>query len=541
MLRHLRLKNLVLVDSCEIALGPGLNIISGETGAGKTALTSAIGLILGQRADLSSIRKGEDLAIVEAAFDIQNLPEVQQLLEKSHLDFDPSELLIIRREISREGKNRALINCQMVPLPILQAIGRELIDLIGQHSHQALRTSEQHRAIVDLFANAKEEILHFKEAWQEEKRLHEELETLLASEKKRQQELEHAYDQLKELESAQLKSGEEESLLEEHHRIAHTQELSEKIQAIVAALTSPLLPRVKQLRQSVNSLLAIDASLKEPADLFQEAAVALDETSHLLSIYLNKLEADPQRFLFLEERLAAIQKIKRKYGQSVEEIQAYQSELEKKVSLFENLDQEIEKRKKTLDTAASHTKAVAARLTEKRVRAAKELEALLTKSLRSLNMPHANLSIEVKPQPRSQMGEDQVHFWLQANKGEASILVKDSSSGGELSRLLLAIKSVLAEKNDTPTLIFDEIDANVGGETATIIGETLHALGRCRQVLCITHFPQVASKGDMHFRVLKEEQEGRTLARITSLSQKEREKELLRMLGGTNLLMRAKP
>lgn len=519
MIKHLILNNLVLVDSCEIHFGPSFNVVTGETGAGKTALIEAIDLALGGRADTSVIRKGCDRAFVEIAFDIEHL----DVLEEAGITLDKGEYLVIRREIAREGKNRAFVNCRMAPLPLLQKIGNALIDLIGQHAHQTLRTADSQRALVDRFGDV--QLGPFQQAYEQEKSCQKRLDELS---KVTSRDEEMWRFQLDEIQSVGLKDGEEEALFEKHHRLAHSNELSEKIDMMIKGLSESSLPQLACYSKACGSLL------KDTSALIHDAQVSLAEALRTLQSY--DLENDPQSFQALENRLSDISRLKRKYGQTFAEIEAYRQKLCFELSRLENLSEEIEKAQKELKKAHEETDKAAHALSLKRKQAAAALQKTLTEQLQSLNMPGAELIIEISPQARQQSGDDLIQFFLKANQGEHPGLVKEHSSGGELSRLLFAIKIALAEKNDTPTLIFDEIDANVGGKTAAIIGEKLHELGKCRQVICITHFPQVASKSDCHFSVQKTEKDGRTLTEIKPLSKKEREQELLRMIGGKSIL-----
>jgi DNA repair protein RecN (Recombination protein N) len=522
MIRHLYLKNVFLIESCRIDFEPGFTILSGETGSGKTALIQALALALGQRADSSCIRKGETQALIEAAFDIEHLQSVKELLEEAGIAHDAGEYLIIRREISSQGKNRAFLGSQMAPLPLIQQIGNKLIHLIGQHSYPQLKTSEAQIQILDLFADVS--LLPFQSAWAQEKALRDKLEEQKSLNAKKERELDTYRTQWQELEEANPQEGEEEKLFADYQRLSSSQELKEKIGTLHQGLLSFPLPRYKN---TCDSLSAIDPALKEPATLLQEAHIALQETHHLLSSYLDRLEHDPKHFLHLEERLTLLNRLKRKYGDP----HAYKKELQEKLHSLENLDEEVEKTSRDLKEAENKTSTHCSALTKKRKTAAAQLAKTLTTALQTLNMPGAELTIEILSQPRCRTGVDLIHFWLKANKGESPVLVKESASGGELSRLLLAIKTTLAEKNDTPTIVFDEIDANVGGTTATLIGQQLHTLGTCRQVICITHFPQVASQADHHLCVHKQEQKGRTLTTIHPLNKQERTQELERMSG----------
>lgn len=531
MINHLSLKNLVLVDTCTLDLLPQFTALTGETGAGKTALIEAIDLALGARADSTMIRKGEEKASVEAAFDISKLPETQKLLNDAGISYSSDEELIVRREITREGKNRAFVNGQLTPLPLLQKIGATLLELVGQHAYHSLTSADAQRTIIDQFAELTPLLLQFQQAHEEEKDLKMKLSALLLQESQRKKEEEKLRSQLEEIASVKLKSGEEEEITEEHKRLAHAQEILEKLSPIIQTLSN-FLPHLSRFHKSCDSLTEYDPRLVTPATLLHEAAIAAAEAYNELQNYADKLDKDPKRFAFLEERLAAIDSLKRKYGATSEEIQQFQHCAQHKLDQLENLSDEIDDVRAKIKEQEQISAQLASELTLKRKAAAERLAKSLTQSLQSLNMQSAEVTILVQPAPRTQSGDDTVQFWMRANVGEQSVLIKDHSSGGELSRLLFAIKTTLCEKNQTPTLIFDEIDANVGGKTASVIGEQLKKLGTHRQVICITHFPQVASKADHHFSVQKSEINGRTITTIQPLSQNEREAEILRMLGG---------
>lgn len=522
MIKSLHLKNLVLVESCEINFESGFSVISGETGAGKTVFVHAISLALGERADATLIRQGEEKAFIEIAFDCENAPKVQAILNEAGIEFDQEDLLIIRREIVRNGKNRAFINSQLAPLPLLQKLGDALVDLVDQHAHTTLRSSESQRHLIDLFGKIDSD--SYRQCYEIENQLKENLESLIAKLAEKEKETERLKIQWEDYQTLKLEPGEEEAVTEEHNRLAHFQQISEKMHQLHQGLSS--IP-IHRLCQTSESLTPFDSKLNEPNDVLKQAQIAIQEAISFYHGYLNKLENDPYRFQYLEERLAQIHRFKQKYGKTFDA-----ALLQEKLNEFELLEQRIEEMKTTLQKAQKNTDEQCSLLTEKRTSSAGTLQTELTHTLKSLNMPECEVKIDITKTHRTKQGEDQIDLWLKANKGEAFCLVKESSSGGELSRMLLAAKTVLAEKNDTPTLIFDEIDANVGGETASLIGEKLKFLGTCRQVFSITHFPQVATQADHHIRVQKGEKEGRTVAELEILPKKEREKELLRMMGG---------
>ena len=309
MIKHLILNNLVLVDSCEIHFGPSFNAVTGETGAGKTALIEAIGLALGDRADSGLIRKGCERAFVEIAFDIETLPHIKETLEEAGLSIDSEEYLVIRREISKEGKNRAFVNCRMAPLPLLQKIGAELIDLIGQHSHQTLRTADSQRALVDLFGSLKDSLKTFQTAFAKEKALQKKCEELQLLSADREREEDTWRFQLTEIETVGLKKGEEEAVYEKYQRLANSQELTEKIDMMIKGLSdspSAILPQLGRFNKTCESLLSYDRALSEASSLIHEAQIALTEALRTLQSSSDNLESDPNAFQTLENRLSAI-------------------------------------------------------------------------------------------------------------------------------------------------------------------------------------------------------------------------------------------
>lgn len=508
MLRLITIQNLILIDSCKLEFKKGLTIITGETGSGKTAFIQAISLCLGERGDSSLIRKGEDKAIVEAYF---------------------TDGLCIRRELVRNGKNRCFIDDEMVSLSVLQERGKNLIDVITQHENKELLSAEYHREIVDLYASI--DTSAFLASFRKQKTLEEKLLELEAGLSQKEREEEFIITQLKELEATKdFKDDEEELLFEEYKKLASLNELTEKIYLILQSLDNSL-KETARAKSLIDNLVRIDKVLGAPAEQLSSSLSDHKEASRFLDSYLNSLENDPKRFAYLEERLSLIAKLKRKYGNSLPEIQNFKNGLKEKLKFFETLEITLSQIKEELAQTQRETLILAQNLTQARESVSVVLQEKITLSLQELNITDALFQISLTRQPLCPSGQDHIEFYLKTNKGEPLLKVKECSSGGELSRLMLAIKTTLSEKNNTQTLIFDEIDANVGGKTASIVGEKLHSLSECRQVLCITHFPQVAIHADNHIRIYKQETDNRTIALIENLNKKAREEELARMKG----------
>lgn len=535
MLKELRISNIILIESTEIMFAQGLNVLSGETGSGKSALMNALSLIMGERADTGIIRRGAEKGIVEALFDIEGFPELKLILEEGGIDHDEGEPLLIRREVNANGKSRSFINNQGAHVGLLRKVGEVLADIVGQHANQKLLSTDKHREIVDLYGNLGSEADKFARSWEKENAIRSQLDTLIANEAQRLREVEVCRMELEELQEANLKEEEEEKLFAEYTLLANVEEIAQKAGEITNALSGErqaILLLLNRYKASFEQLVRLDPSLADTAKSYENAVIELQEVAHELRNYRSKLEANPDRTSKINERLSLITRLKRKYGSSVTEIKAYQAKAEKRLYELENVDTQIDELQAQLKILEEANHLLSKQLTEKRKAAAKALEKAVVIQLRSLNMPKADFQVEITSQNRTRHGDDRIEFFMIPNVGEHRISIKDCASGGELSRVMLAIQALLAGKAKIPILIFDEIDANIGGETAVIVGEKLHKIGSQHQVICITHFPQVAKQADHHLQISKIEKEGRTLTVLKVLKEDEREVELARMMGG---------
>lgn len=527
MLKRLDIENLVLLQKAHLNFDAGFTIITGETGSGKTILLQALRYVTGERADAEAVRAGAAKAVIEAEFEPAKRGLIETCLEEAGIEWEPNSPLLLKREISREGRNRAFINCQMVTLSLLQKIGDQLIDFTDQHAHHELRKPPKQRLLIDLFGSLIPLVQESKNTREVLKQIDERLDSLRQSAAAKDKELEKIQMAIEEISSANLKTQEEEIVSSEHHRLAHAQELTEKTSQLIHLLENPPFALIVQSRKTqtlLQQIATIDSSLESLVTISQEITLNLQELHRSLSSYLSQVEADPKRLEYLEERLSLLDKLKRRYGNPLAHLQELKQQEHKLCSYeeeIEALEQEREKAAKIASISA-----------EKRFAARKQTSILLeqktTEILRDLNMPFAKFSIELT----YSFSEDEIAFLLQANPGQPGGAIQEFASGGELSRLMIALQSALAEKHPTPTIVFDEIDANIGGETATIIGKTFQRLGIQRQVLAITHFPQVASQADHHFLIGKQLSESGTLTTVEALQKDWRAKELLRMLGG---------
>ncbi|MCK4933950.1 MAG: DNA repair protein RecN [Simkaniaceae bacterium] len=532
MLKYLKLTNMILIDHSEIEFQKGLNILSGETGAGKTILLQALDLVFGKKTDTSVIRSEKDRAIIEAAFEIQSLPKLHAILESSGILVNPEEYLIIKREIPKIGNTRTFINSQMVTLAFLEQIKTHLFEIASQNYGIRLRSNDFQREILDTYAKLEMDVQEYKNLSEQNTKRQTELSELQEEKNQSSLEIDRLSMQYQEICDADIKDSEDDELFSEYSKLANSQEISGKIEEIQKTISSQV-DALVYAQKALEKLLLKDEALIEPFQLINSSSVNISEATFFLSQYLDNISYDPKRLDFLEKRLSLIDKFKKKYGGEISSVKTFQLELANKLSSFALIDQKIEDAELKYREAKSLWEHSSSSLSKKRKSAANLFEKALTKELQELNMKGALLSILIKKVSPTSTGEDFISFDLSANIGEQSIPVKDKSSGGEISRIMLAIKTLLAEKEQTPTILFDEIDANIGGETASFVGEKLEKISQTRQVICITHFPQVASKASYHLKIHKQEKQGRTETFITPLNEISRQKELVRMLGGT--------
>lgn len=527
MLHLLRIKNLILIDYEEISFSEGLNILTGESGSGKSAILSALGLILGRKAQQELIREGEPSAWVEALFTLSK--DVHEILEEENISFVGESRLSIRREISRNGKSRCFIQDQLVSLASLKKMGASLCQMADQNSHEDLGSETYQRTLLGKFAGISEKEKAFEKNYQKEKLLEKNLQELILRREKEKRDKEIWEKDLQEIEESKIKEGEEEEISKEHHLLTHAAEIREKTDAMYGALQDPLLSRLAKIEQISLSCALIHPRLKEVSDLLKGARLELQEAAHLLQHTQGLFERDPEKLSMIEERLKQIEILKRKHG-SLSAIEEKKKEIRSYLDAIASSAEKIEEIQETLIALKKENDALCLFLREKRKAAAPALAKKVSEELASLNLGKAQFQIEIEPASRTSFGEDKVLFLFSANEGSPKP-VGHVASGGELSRLLLAFHMALAEKTESSSLIFDEIDANVGGKSAVMIGEKLQALSKFSQILSVTHFIQVAKCAHAHFLVKKEEKMGRIVTRVEKLSEKAREEEFQRMVG----------
>lgn len=524
MLLHLKIRNLILIESAEVAFGEGLNIITGETGAGKSALLTALRLILGERSDSSWIGRWGDVASVEAALLSPLIPE--ELLAPPQ-----KGPLILRRELYRSGKGRVFADDQQISLGTLKKITAKY-ELIDQSSSAKLRSLDFQRECLDIFSDSFMLSALFAKTFSQETELKNEQEKLVLKKERRDLELRWLEKDLALLDEGNWK--EETKLSDEHRLLCHSQDLLEKlgeIQSLLFEGPSPLLFSLKQAASKLESLSRIDPKLEKGASFFRSASVEMEEGGAFLSSYLDRVDTDPAKIAALEVELSKIEEIKRRFGKTQEEISQKRSQIVLEIEELLTLEGRQKALQEEILSLQAKRKGLGEELSALRKKGGLELSTLATKELKDLNLPHAHLSIELIEKEPSSRGNEEVVFSFSANKGKLLEPLSVAPSGGELSRLLLALKIALCEKENFSSIVFDEIDSNVGGRSATILGKKLLELSKKRQVIAVTHFIQVAKEADCHILVYKVETLESAKTKIRKLAPGEKDLEYARMLG----------
>jgi DNA repair protein RecN (Recombination protein N) len=543
MLEELQIRNFALIDELDLRFEPGLNVITGETGAGKTILMAALELAVGGKASADVIRTGEEEATIEAVFALRGGPLRERLTAAGYAG--NGDELLVRRALARSGRNRVQLNGVLATLAVLESIGDCLIRVYGQHEHHTLRQSETHLGLLDAFAGHVDRLAAMGERFGAYCELAERLRRLLTGKETARARVELLRFQVKEIADAALVAGEEEALRQEKQVLSAAEKLAEAArfgeQTLYEGETAAA-ATIRKLSSRLGELVETDPRLGEIAKLVEESSTLVEEAGWRLREYAEKIVVDPEQLEGVEDRLVEIGKLKRKYGESVDAILAFQAAAAGELADLDLGEEGLAALE--AETAGAETVAwqAAAALTQSRRAAGKRLQSRIVEELAALGMKDARFEVRFAPEPvaLSARGTDSVEFYFSANPGEDPRSLARVASGGELSRIMLAIKSVALEEADSPTVIFDEVDAGIGGAVAEVVGRKLAALGRARQVLCITHLPQIAACADHHFAVEKTTAKGRTRSTARKLAADERPEEIARMLGGVKVTAEAR-
>jgi len=555
MLTTLRIKNLALVADLTIELQPGYNVITGETGAGKSILIGALNLVLGERADRSLIRSGADNCSVEAVFDIARLDApIGAFLEENGLEPCEEKQLVLKRSFTHSGTNRQFINGSPASLNTLSALGQWLVDIHGPHEHQSLLSPARQLGILDAFGDLVQQREAFASLVRNRATLRAQKTALIVDEKRYAHQLDLLRFQVQEISAARLAPGMDEEIEQEHRRVSNAARLLELAQAglnLLAENENALLSQAGILGRSLQELQRVDPSAGALVALHEQAVALQRELQNELSHYSDKIDLDSSRLAQLEEMLNRIQSLKRKYGPSLTEVMAFEVEARRKLQTLESRDAELARLNAELEKLETEIGSAGQTLSAKRRRAIPPLTRAVVQQLADLGFKQSHFEISLGSLEKaedaahvqfekqvSHSGFDAIEFQFAPNPGEPSRPLRAIASSGELARVMLALKTVLTTEDQVPVLVFDEVDANVGGETANAVGEKMRQIARQRQVLCITHLPQVAASASAHYVVVKQLSAGRTVSEITLLKENERVSELARMLGGQSEVAR---
>lgn len=560
MLRFLNIANFALIDSLQIEFQPGLNVLSGETGSGKSIIIDALGLLLGERGTSDMIRTGESKAFVEGVYEFQGNTPLMTLLADSGIETSEEDL-IIRREITSNGRGRVFVNNQVVTLSLLKAIQPHVVDIHGQGEQQSLLSTDTHLNVLDAFAGASSLRASVSQAYDELSRLLKELEVNRQSESERLKALDMIDFQLGEIEQANLTESEDTELETERLKLVNAEKLTtlcDEIYQHVYEAENSALTRISAVHRKLSDLAGLDPVFQSQLDQLANVKYILDDISFVISDYSQNIQHSPERLQFIEDRLEEIRRLKRKYGASISEILAVRDKLLEQKSSLLHSEETGKKLESELAKALERYQKVANEISELRRQAVTKLEKAVTRELSAVALGSAQFSVQFSSQNGShvsaklseylgrtmdefgRLGKETVEFFFTANKGEELKPLKSVASGGELSRLMLVLKTVTAPTLFPRTLIFDEIDSGIGGRVAEAVGQRLKKLAKTNQVLCITHQSQIARYADTHLLVSKEVSGNRTVTRLTTLDEDGRIDELVRMIGGSTATLAAR-
>ena len=544
MLITLRIKNLALAADVTLDLQPGCNVITGETGAGKSILIGALNLILGERADRGLVRSGSDSCSVEAVFDVTRLAApLPAFLDENGLDPCEDGQLVLKRTLATSGTNRQFVNGSPTTLAALVAIGEWLVDIHGPHEHQSLLQPAKQLAILDAFAGLESERDKFSELARRRSEILAAKTALIVDEQTYARQLDLLRFQTGEISTARLQAGEDEQIEQDYRRASNSARLLQLGQSALDLLSendSSLLTQAGAVGRALHELQRLDPGAGEILSRHEQSVAALREVQSALTHYLDKVESDPDRLREVEERLNVIQSLKRKYGATLADVIAFGAQAEETLRGLEQRDAELSRLDDQLRRADADLAHAGTALTSRRRKAIPQLCHAAMRQLADLGFKQSRFDVALATDtpaaeaksPIPLTGFDTIEFQFAPNPGEPAKPLRAIASSGELARVMLALKTVLAAEDKIPVLVFDEVDANVGGETANAVGDKMRQIARQRQVLCITHLPQVAAAASAHYAVTKHVRAGRTVSEIQLLDQKERVTELARMLGG---------
>jgi len=538
MLQSISIQNYALIDTLDIAFDKGFSVITGETGAGKSIILGAIGLLLGQRADVKAIKNGASKCVIEAHFNISSY-QMQPFFEGNELEFDPNEC-ILRRELQASGKSRAFINDSPAPLALMKELGEQLIDVHSQHQNLLLNKEDFQLNVLDALAADEKELSKYKEAYQAYRKVAEELNRLTELEEQSKTDEDYVRFQLEQFDEAKLLEGEDAELEKEEERLSHAEEIKEGLyssEQILLGDEGGVLSSMKKISGVLRSLKERYNTAGEISDRVENLSIELKEIARDLTREQENIEVDPGRLDFVNERLNLIYTLEKKHHVStLEELLKVQEEFRTRLKAISSFAEQIEVLQKQKEELLDKAQKAMHSLTEKRTHAAKKVEHEMQSRLIPLGMPNVRFKVHITPKANfDATGGDNVAFLFSANKNATLQNISSVASGGEIARVMLSVKAMIAGATQLPTIIFDEIDTGVSGEIADKMAEIMKEMGACMQVLSITHLPQIAAKGKVHYKVYKQDNETSTSSNIRRLKEEERVEEIAHMLSGATL------
>ena len=537
MLRELHIENIAVIEKADISFTAGLNVLTGETGAGKSIVIDSIGAVLGDRVSRDLVRRGAERGIVSAVFD----PEGTEAWFQEN-ELEAEEELILQRRIGIDGKSSCRVCGNPVTAAQLKELAALLVDIHGQNDGRQLMDERRHMEYLDRFGVSDSEIEDYRAEYEKYRELQKEIRQLSMDELEKERLSESLQVQIQELERAELKAGEKDSLVSRRDLLRNSEKLTEAVDEAIALLYSGEENAVSLSQNAeyyTKRAAALAPELDQAAEGIQNAAFALSDAAETLRDFRDRLDFSPDEYDQLEERISLFNKLERKYGRSTDDLIPFLEECRERLDQIQYADERLVKLKKDLRVQEKRCVNAAAALSEKRRKAAKLLEERIIRELRELNMPSVRFAVRFDPLEKEpgfdRNGADRICFVMSANAGEELGKISHIASGGELSRIMLAMKNVFAERDPVGTMIFDEIDTGVSGIAAQRVGEKLYSVSLGKQVMCVTHLPQIAAMADSHYVISKEEKEGRTFTRVTPLDRSGRRRELARLHGGDHI------
>lgn len=544
MLLELNIENFAIIDKVSVQFSDGFNVLTGETGAGKSIIIDAVNLALGGRGGKDYIRTGATKAVIEAVFLLNKSFETKKLIAEFGLDDEGTDTIIISRELYDTGRSISRVNGRTVTLNMLKELTNKLIDIHGQHEHQSLLDEENHISFIDLLG--KSIIIDLKDKinmdYNKVKNLKKSLSGLAYDDKERERKIDLLKFQIKEIEEADLKENEEETLMDEFKVLSSTEEIKSKLNSVIEVMHPSdynevsVIDHLNTTSGYLKEVVNMDKTLEKLKDSFEIAFFQLQDVIRELRNHTDTIEYDPERLKELEDRIDLINRLKRKYGKEVQDIFIYKDEITSELDWLINSEEEITRLQSEIDSIEKSIYENCEELSKKRQKISKAIEEDITKELMQLNMPNVSFKIDFKRLDKyTRRGIDKIEFLISTNIGEPLKPLSRIVSGGEMSRIMLAFKTILAEVDNISCLIFDEIDTGISGRTAQVISEKIGQISRTHQVLCITHLPQIAAMADRHFQISKVVKNNKTNTNVFTLNKEDRIEELSRLLGGVDL------